>query len=121
MTLPESCEPGTTLRYRLKPEPELKVKVPPGVAPGATLTFQRPDGSRIGIQVPPGKQPGEQFEVTPPALMVLVPEEAQAGDWVRFGMPGSAQAGDGKAKERQWFRSKVPQELQLGRYFAARL
>merc|ERR1719468_75004 len=104
------------MRYRLRPEPELRVEVPPGASPGTTLNFERPDGTRIGIPVPPGKQPGEHFEVTPPALMVLVPDDAQPGDWVVFAAPAPP-----AAQERQWFRAKVPAELQLGRYFAARL
>jgi len=119
LDLPEGCEAGKTLRYRLRPEAELQVKVPPGAKPGGTLMFERPDGTRIGITVPPGKQPGEQFEVTPPALMVLVPEGAQPGDTVIFGTPLAAQGANGE--ERQWFRAKVSQDLQLGRYFAARL
>merc|ERR1712129_629180 len=117
--LPEECEPGTTLRYRLKPTAELRVEVPQGAFPGATLTFERPDGTRIGITVPQGKKPGEFFEVTPPALMVLVPEGVQAGDSVVFFLGPPPRLG--KAGVGQWFSADVPKELQLGKYFAARL
>lgn len=118
--LPEECKPGTSLRYRLRPAPELRIEVPPGAFPGASLTFERPDGTRISITVPPGKRPGEHFEVTPPALMVLVPEEAHPGDTVVFSVGPQGGQGGSQAP-RQWFRAEVPKELQLGKYFAARL
>lgn len=111
--LPEECTPGVSLRFRLKPAPDLRVEVPPGVPAGAPMTFERPDGTRIQIAVPVGKKAGEMFEVTPPALMVLVPEEVKAGDIVVFGMPAPPLG--------TWFKAKVPETLQLGRYFAARL
>merc|ERR1711862_785822 len=77
------------------------------------MTFERGDGSRISITVPPGKKPGDFFEVSPPALMVLVPEEVKAGETVVFCMPAPPLG--------QWFKAKVPESLQLGKYFAARL
>jgi len=111
--LPENCQPGTTLRVRLKPVADFRVEVPPGLPEGAAMNFERPDGTRISIQVPAGKKPGDTFEVTPPALMVLVPEEAKAGDLVVFCMPAPPLG--------QWFKARVPESLQLGKYFAARL
>lgn len=111
--LPEECTPGTSLRFRLKPAPDMRVEVPTGVPPGAPLTFERPDGTRIQIAVPANKKPGDHFEVTPPALMVLVPEEVKAGDTVVFGLPAPPLG--------TWFKATVPDNLQLGRYFAARL
>jgi len=77
------------------------------------MTFEKSDGMRISINVPPGKRPGDFFEVSPPALMVLVPEGVRAGDIVVFSMPAPP-AG-------QWFKAQVPEDLQLGKYFAARL
>jgi len=109
--LPEGCVPGSVMRYLLRPEPEMRVEVPPGAKGGTSLIFERPDGSRISIAVPQGKKPGEHFDVVPPAVMVLVPEEAQTGDRVVFCLPGS----------NQWFCAPVPENLQLGKYFAARL
>jgi len=111
--LPEQCVPGTTLRFRLKPAPDLRIEVPAGVSAGSTMAFERGDGSRISITVPPGKKPGDFFEVSPPALMVLVPEEVKAGETVVFCMPAPPLG--------QWFKAQVPESLQLGKYFAARL
>lgn len=111
--LPEGVRPGTTMRFRLKPAPDLRIEVPPGLSAGSPMTFEKSDGTRISIKVPPGKRPGDFFEVSPPALMVLVPEEVKAGETVVFCMPAPPVG--------QWFKAKVPEELQLGRYFAARL
>jgi len=111
--LPEQCMPGTTLRFRLKPAPDLRIEVPAGVSAGSSMTFERGDGSRISITVPPGKKPGDFFEVSPPAVMVLVPEEVKAGETVVFCMPAPPLG--------QWFKAQVPESLQLGKYFAARL
>jgi len=111
--LPQNCTPGTNMRFRLKPAPDMRVEVPQGIPPGRPMVFERQDGTRIQICVPPGKRPGETFEVTPPALMVLVPEEAKEGDLLVFCLPGPPLG--------QWFKARVPESLQLGRYFAARL
>merc|ERR1719189_687648 len=111
--LPEGVTPGTTMRFRLKPAPDLRIEVPPGLSAGSPMTFEKSDGTRISINVPPGKRPGDFFEVSPPALMVLVPEEVMAGETVVFCMPAPPVG--------QWFKAQVPEDLQLGKYFAARL
>jgi len=52
--------------------------------------------------------------------MVLVPEGLQAGDYVLINpakIPGMVMAGD----EPVLFRAQIPEMLQLGKYFAARL
>merc|ERR1712045_1013493 len=91
----------------------MRIEVPPGLKAGAPMTFEKPDGTRIGITMPQGKKPGDFFEVSPPALMVLVPEEVKAGETVVFCMPAPPLG--------QWFKAQVPESLQLGKYFAARL
>merc|ERR1719468_181192 len=48
--------------------------------------------------------------------MVLVPEGVEAGSYVTFSAPGASQA-----SSKVWFRAQVPSQLQLGRYFAARM
>lgn len=114
LDLPISCEPDTTIRYKLRPSPDLVVEVPPGAWPGSALTFERSDGTRISIEVPQGKRPGEQFEVRPPVAMVLVPDNVPVGGHVVFCVPGSAVGSP-------WLHAQVPSALHLGRYFAARL
>merc|ERR1719189_3035937 len=111
--LPEGAAAGKVMRFNLKPVPDMRVEVPQGLKAGSPMTFERPDGMRIGLTVPPGKGPGDHFEVTPPALMVLVPEEVNAGETVVFCMPAPPLG--------QWFKATVPGDLQLGKYFAARL
>mmetsp|Transcript_96416 Transcript_96416/g.241730 ORF Transcript_96416/g.241730 Transcript_96416/m.241730 type:complete len:247 (+) Transcript_96416:121-861(+) len=120
MILPSEAQPGTSFRYKIKAAPEYRVEVPAGATPGASVSFDRADGARISIVVPPGLKPGNCFEVTPPALMVLTPEGLQPGDYVLINpakIPGMTTAGE----EPELFRVQIPEELQLGRYFAARL
>jgi len=112
-TLPEDAKAGTTQRFPLRPAADLRIEVPKGISEGQSMTFERADGTRISITVPKGKVAGDTFEVLPPAAMVLVPEDAKAGDMVCFPLPGPP--------TKQWFSAKVPEELQLGLYFAARL
>jgi len=116
LELPETCEAGTTINYQLRAAPDLLVEVPERASAGSQLNFERADGTRIRVEVPMGKRPGEQFEVRPPALMVLVPEGVEAGSYVVFRPPGASHT-SGKV----WFRAQVPSQLQLGRYFAARM
>jgi len=116
LELPETCAAGTTIHYQLKPGPDLVVEIPEGASAGSQLTFEREDGTRIRVEVPKGKQPGEQFEVRPPSLMVLVPEGVEAGSYVVFRAPSA-----NHTSRKVWFRAQVPSQLQLGRYFAARM
>merc|ERR1712085_67946 len=85
--LPEGCKPGTKQQFRLRPAADMRVEVPKDLKEGMSMTFEREDGTRISISVPQGKVSGDTFEVIPPAAMVLVPEDAQAGDVVCFPLP----------------------------------
>jgi len=114
--LPAEAQPGTTFRYPLKPMPEFRMEVPPGRRPGDTVKFQRSDGEEIEIDVPEGLAPGDTFDVSPPALIIQVPEEARPGEHVLFLAEGGA-----SMPEVGWYRAKVPDRLKLGRYFAAKL
>jgi len=111
--LPEGCKPGSTQKFRLRPAADLRVEVPTGLKEGMPMAFAREDGTRISMNVPKGKVSGDTFEVIPPAAMVLVPEDAKAGDVICFPLPGPP--------SKQWFSAPVPEELILGKYFAARL
>mmetsp|Transcript_76241 Transcript_76241/g.176924 ORF Transcript_76241/g.176924 Transcript_76241/m.176924 type:complete len:247 (+) Transcript_76241:80-820(+) len=112
---PPDAKPGMTLRYRLAPKPDFRVQVPPGGKPGSPVTFKRADGVEISVVVPEGYGPGDSFDVTPPALMVKVPEGASQGDFVVFPDPSSPpQAPD-------WFRAQVPSGLQPNQFMTARL
>lgn len=112
---PPDAKPGMTLRYRLAPTPDFRVQVPPGGKPGSPVTFQRADGVEICVQVPEGHGPGDSFDVTPPALMVRVPDGAEKGDFVVFHGPIAPN------QQPEWFRAQVPDGLAPGRFLTARL
>jgi len=116
---PPDAKPGSRQRYRLAPKPEFRVTVPPGVQPGMNMTFKKNNGVQITIQVPPNVGPGEAFTVNPPALMVRVPDDAQAGDVVCFRNTVRRTGDDMEVTE--WCRARIPNSLQPGKYFAARL
>mmetsp|Transcript_98034 Transcript_98034/g.282780 ORF Transcript_98034/g.282780 Transcript_98034/m.282780 type:complete len:216 (-) Transcript_98034:206-853(-) len=120
LQIPVDAVPGGRLVYKIAPRPEFRVEVPPGAGPGWVMTFQRDDGGACVVTVPAGLQPGDTFEVTPPALMVRVPETAQPGDFVRFCRMVS-QENDHKAGSTEFFRARVPEGLKPCMYFAARL
>jgi len=112
---PKDAEPGMTLRYRLAPTPDYRVQVPPGGKPGDSVTFQRADGVEITVRVPEGQGPGDTFDVTPPALMVRVPDGAEKGDFLVFSFPSPPN------QPTEWFRAQVPEGLSPGKFFSARL
>jgi len=116
---PPDAHPGLCQRYRLSPKPEFRVTVSPGVEPGMNMTFKRSNGDQISIRVPPNVGPGESFTVNPPALMVRVPEETQPGDTVCF--RNIVHRTDDNREVTEWCRARVPEGLQPGKYFAARL
>merc|ERR1712113_1142368 len=113
MELPASIEGGQIFQCHLAPPPELKVTVPPGFV-GSSLMFQQADGSHISVPVPRGKCPGDIFYVTPPALLVWVPQGAQAGELVSFSVRG----GNGDKSKVEWFSARIPAKLSCG-YFVA--
>jgi len=119
VTPPPGSQPGMTLKWRLGPKPEFKVVVPPGAGPGSEAKFKRSDGAEISVQVPPGLAPGDVFDVSPPALMVRVPNGAMPGDCVCF-RHSVSQAND-DMEVTEWCRARVPQGVEPGKYFAARL
>merc|ERR1711879_600211 len=60
------------------------------------------------------KVPGDAFYVAPPALMVWVPEGAQADELVSFSVRGA----NGDNSKIEWFMARVPEKLYSG-YFVA--
>jgi len=119
VTPPPESRPGMTLRYRLAPKPEFKVVVPPGAGPGSQANFKRYDGVEIMVEVPPGLAPGDTFDVSPPALMVRVPDGASPGDLVCF--RHSVSQANNNREVTEWCHVRVPEGLETGKYFAARL
>mmetsp|Transcript_61881 Transcript_61881/g.135991 ORF Transcript_61881/g.135991 Transcript_61881/m.135991 type:complete len:243 (-) Transcript_61881:21-749(-) len=119
---PAEAQAGQKLRYRLGPRPEYRLQVPPGSGPGSEVTFERADGVEVSVPVPVGLRPGDTFDVSPPALMVRVPEGAASGDFVVFRHSVSAGLWVlGSQEKTEWCRARVPEGLTPGKYFAARL
>jgi len=110
---PPDAKPGTTVRFRLAPQPDFQVEVPQGARAGTEVRLKRADGLEISVPVPKGLKPGDVFNIAPPALMVQVPQGCKPGDYVVFKEPG--------AGEQDWCRARVPEGTAPGGYFAARL
>jgi len=104
--LREGAQPGESMQVRIGPKTSYRVKVPEGVAVGEVMAIQLPDGTQIQTTVPPGKQAGDEFDLSPPCVMVHVPKGLGPGDEVAFSAP------DGREHT-----ATVPQDLVLGQYF----
>merc|ERR1711920_599529 len=102
--------------YRLKPQAELRIQVPEGRKSGEVMQFKRADGLEIEVQIPEGVEEGDYFDADPPALMVKVPENTGAGEYVLF----QALRRDGQ-EVTDWCRAAVPQGVAPGKFFIARL
>lgn len=118
--LPPDARPGTKVTCKLAPKPEFRVQVPPGAKPGWIIKFQKANGEEVAVGVPPGLQPGDTFDVTPPALMVRVPENAKPGDGVVFTQITGIRK-DGTGGRREVFRARVPEGCQPLDHFSALL
>lgn len=105
--LPPAAEPGKTVTLRQSPPADLRITVPPNIKAGQTMYLEN-SGGKIAVEVPQGLKSGDTFDITPPAVMVRVPERAVTGDVVVFQVDG------------QWLRAKIPATTQFG-HFAARL
>jgi len=118
LQLPPDAVPGGTARFAMKPKPRYLVEVPQKAGPGWTIKFRANGGDEVQVLVPPGFSSGDTFEVTPPALMVEVPEVAQPGDFVKFVHTVRAD-GDTRSGVTECFRAMVPQGLKPKQYFVA--
>jgi len=120
LQLPPDAKPGGSLRYAMKPKPRYLVEVPPKAGPGWTIRFQANGGDEVMVPVPPGKNPGDTFEVTPPALMVEVPERAQPGDYVKFNHIVDI-TGNTRGGMTECFRAIVPEGVMPKQFFVAHI
>merc|ERR1712014_480051 len=84
--IPDGVAPGERVEVRIGSTNCLRVSVPEGSAEGEALSIQGPSGPLRAV-VPPGKKPGDTFELSPPVLMVQVPQGAVGGDKVKFLTP----------------------------------
>lgn len=109
--------------YRLGPKPDFKATIPAGVLQGGKMQFHRKDGLSIFVPVPKNLGPGDSFFVTPPSLMVRVPEHRRPGDLVVFQHPADSKAASelGKAGKALVYRARVPEKIRSDGYFAVRL
>uniref|UniRef100_A0A6U6L6F3 Uncharacterized protein n=1 Tax=Zooxanthella nutricula TaxID=1333877 RepID=A0A6U6L6F3_9DINO len=107
--LPAEAQPGTTFRYPLRPAPEFNLEVPTGKAYSDSILLRMEDGRDVVVDIPRGAAPGDSIPVSPPCMIIQVPENVSVGQSVQF----ETNCG--------WFASVVPDSLQLGRYFAARI
>merc|ERR1712194_199484 len=106
---------GETVTYRLQPQAELRIQVPEGRESGEIMQFKRADGLEIEVKIPEGVEEGDFFDADPPAVMVKVPENTAAGEYVTF------QALKEGEEATDWCRAAVPQGIAPGKFFIARL
>uniref|UniRef100_A0A7S4SSJ8 Uncharacterized protein n=1 Tax=Alexandrium monilatum TaxID=311494 RepID=A0A7S4SSJ8_9DINO len=116
---PQETGPGSRVRFRLAPPPEFRIQVPAGCGPGSLIRFERSDGAKVCVAVPPERQAGDSFDVTPPSMMVRVPDGAQAGDRVTF--RHTLATGKNGREATEWCRTEIPKGVRPGFYFTARL
>lgn len=116
--LPAEAQPGSTARVRLAPRPEYRIQVPVGATAGYQVRFKNLSGEEVAVSVPPGLQAGDTFDVTPPALMIRVPEKASPGDLVIFSHTFQSAKG-GAGGKTEFFRACIPENVQACDHFAA--
>mmetsp|Transcript_42067 Transcript_42067/g.122042 ORF Transcript_42067/g.122042 Transcript_42067/m.122042 type:complete len:248 (+) Transcript_42067:90-833(+) len=119
--LPRDAAPGSSLRIKIAPRPEYRIEVPPGAGPGWLVRFSNQDGVEVAVPVPPGLQTGDFCEVSPPALMVRVPEQAKPGDFVFFKRraPLDSPTKGGATSVMEFYRAQVPEGCQPCDFFSA--
>merc|ERR1712039_789721 len=86
---------------------------------GSLVTFQRADGVKVSVPIPAGAQAGDMFDVSPPAVMVRVPDGCKPHDFVVF--QNCVGRGQGHLEETEWCRAQVPSHVSAGEYFPVRL
>eukprot|EP00929_Paragymnodinium_shiwhaense_P043051 TRINITY_DN22183_c0_g1_i2.p1 TRINITY_DN22183_c0_g1~~TRINITY_DN22183_c0_g1_i2.p1 ORF type:complete len:237 (+),score=45.50 TRINITY_DN22183_c0_g1_i2:108-818(+) len=102
----KNANPGEKVTIRLCPTTAYEIIVPENAPEGTEVQTQLPDGTSIQAIIPPGREAGDKFYVSPPALMVQVPQGAVPGETVCITDP--------QGEEHQ---IKVPPDTVPGQYF----
>lgn len=121
VTLPENVVPGGTMRYEMNAKPRYLVEVPQGVGPGWSIKFQTATSEMACVVVPEGKSPGDDIKVTRPCLLVQVPEQTKAGNFVKFCHTFKSKKGGDARGSTVFFRARVPEGKLPKQYFVANL
>jgi len=87
VAVPTSAAPGMLVRVRIGPVKAFRVTLPAGLEEGQAMALELPGGERMQVVVPPGKKAGDEFDVSPPVIMVQVPNGAEAGTQVEYDHP----------------------------------
>lgn len=106
VAVPTSAAPGTLVRVRIGPVKAFRVTLPAGLEEGQAMALELPGGERMQVVVPPGKKAGDEFDVSPPVIMVQVPNGAEAGTQVEYDHP-----------EGRKCLVSVPKGVHCGHYF----
>jgi len=112
---PEGSTPGQAAIIRFVPQPDFCVRVPAGKKIGDEVRIINEDGAEVVATVPPGYFPGDYFDVYAPSVMVGIPEQAHAGDYVVFQVRGAGE------DLRPWYRARLPANLLPGGVMPARI
>eukprot|EP00930_Biecheleria_cincta_P067401 TRINITY_DN5396_c0_g1_i1.p1 TRINITY_DN5396_c0_g1~~TRINITY_DN5396_c0_g1_i1.p1 ORF type:complete len:307 (+),score=71.40 TRINITY_DN5396_c0_g1_i1:60-980(+) len=103
VAVPTSAAPGTLVRVRIGPTKAFRVTLAAGLEEGQVMALELPSGERMQVAVPPGKKAGDEFDVSPPVIMVQVPSGAEPGTQVTYDHP-----------EGRKFRSRSPTTFETG-------
>jgi len=103
--LPQDAQPGEQRSWRLGPMGE-QVTVPEGAEAGSKIDVVVA-GDSIQAIVPPGKKPGDTFEVVPPAVVVMIPQGVEDGDFLEF-----------QSMNSETLKVPAPTGLKPGQYFS---
>jgi hypothetical protein len=87
VAVPTSAAPGMLVRVRIGPVKAFRVTLPPGLEEGQAMALDLPSGERMQVVVPPGMKAGDEFDVSPPVIMVQVPSGAEPGTQVEYDHP----------------------------------
>eukprot|EP00440_Ansanella_granifera_P053931 gb/GFBE01058468.1/.p1 GENE.gb/GFBE01058468.1/~~gb/GFBE01058468.1/.p1 ORF type:complete len:330 (+),score=80.48 gb/GFBE01058468.1/:1-990(+) len=106
VAVPKWAKPGTLVRVRIGPKVAFRAVVPDGLKGGDVMALELPSGERMQVPVPLDKMTGDEFDISPPVIMVQVPEGATPGSVVEY------TDSDGKK-----CKATVPKAVPVGQYF----
>lgn len=106
--LPEEAEPGKEFSWRLGPNDHYSVDVPEDLEEGGVVEFKGMHNETLHAVVPEGKKGGDTFMVSPPVIMVQVPQNAKPGQELTYMSPLQLP-----------MLTRVPEGMSPGQYFPA--
>eukprot|EP00931_Biecheleriopsis_adriatica_P036026 TRINITY_DN20772_c0_g1_i1.p1 TRINITY_DN20772_c0_g1~~TRINITY_DN20772_c0_g1_i1.p1 ORF type:complete len:338 (-),score=81.69 TRINITY_DN20772_c0_g1_i1:246-1175(-) len=106
VAVPKRASPGSLVKVRIGPKIAFRAVVPADLKEGDMMALKLPNGDLMQVAVPEGKKSGDEFDISPPVIMVQVPQGGRSGLVVEY-----------DNHEGKKCTTSIPKDVVAGQYF----